>query len=234
MASTNAPLLLVAATPLEAAWLLQQAPFAPLGSNHWAGEHEGQPLELLCTGIGQANTAFAVGRRLAQGPVLGMVNLGIAGSYSEKLALEQVVELTTDCFADLGAQEADGQLLDLEALGFALVEQPTTYNTLHNPHPSTLPIPKVHGLTYNTAGGEQKDIARRRARWPEGQVETLESAAVFLAGLRSSTPFMAFRSISNYVTTRDRSSWRIAQAAQAVQAFVWRQLPAIPAHFQAS
>ncbi|MEZ4688452.1 MAG: hypothetical protein R3B47_21040 [Bacteroidia bacterium] len=67
---------------------------------------------LVHSGIGMVNTAFEIGRLSQQYHFDLIVNIGIAGAIDRSLALGEVVEVTEDCFAEMGAETADNQFLD--------------------------------------------------------------------------------------------------------------------------
>lgn len=209
-------LLLVAATPPETALLCERLGLLRQGAL-WRGHAGAWEIDLLITGVGMVNTAFALGGYLAgQQPDLA-INFGIAGSFDREIALGAVVEVVSDFFPELGAESPEG-FLDMEALGFPVLETAAQrwVGGLHNPSPSLLAIPKVSGATVNTVHGVLESISGLLARC-QPQVETMEGAAFFHAMLASGVPFLAFRGISNYVEPRNRAAWQIGPALRHVQ-----------------
>ncbi|HMQ88955.1 MAG TPA: hypothetical protein PKB07_15270, partial [Flavilitoribacter sp.] len=59
-------------------------------------------------------------------------------------------------------------------------------------------------------------IDRIRTRYPMADIETMEGAAFFYVCLMESVPFLAIRSISNYVEARNREAWDIPGAIRAL------------------
>jgi len=98
-------ILLVAATPPETAQIRKQLGIEMqqsfIGSVHFDSYH----IDLLHTGIGMVNTAFHLGSYLAANQPDVAINLGIAGSFSRSIQLGEVVEVRTDIFSVLGAQD---------------------------------------------------------------------------------------------------------------------------------
>ncbi|GAB4405947.1 MAG: hypothetical protein OHK0039_07290 [Bacteroidia bacterium] len=207
-------ILLVAATPLETALLRERLGLRLTDAGHWTAPG----LVLLHTGIGMVNTAWTLATYLATARPTLAIDLGIAGSYDPALALGEVVEVRSDCFAELGA-ETPGGFIDLQGMGFPLLEAGPHYNRLDSPWPAHTTCRGVAGITVNTVQGSAGGIARMAARW-QPQIETMEGAAFFYAMLRTGTPFVALRGISNYVEPRDTSRWQIARAANAAQVAV--------------
>lgn len=217
MNPSSSNLLFVAATPLETAHLRAQIEMKAVGQAWFEAELQGRKITLLHTGIGMVNTAYVLGDYLAHERPDLAVHFGIAGSYDRGLALGQVVEVVEDTFAELGASSPEGWL-DLETMGFSQFEQAgqAFYNTFINPLPSPASLPKVTGLTSNQVHGTAEAIAAVQSRYDK-QLETMESAAFFACMLRNEIPFHAFRAISNYVTPRDKSQWKLKLAVENMQ-----------------
>ena len=57
-------------------------------------------------------TAFALGKHLAINQYDLAINLGIAGSFDRNIALGEVVEITEDTFAELGAEDDEDFITD--------------------------------------------------------------------------------------------------------------------------
>jgi futalosine hydrolase len=72
---------------------------------------------LLITGVGMVATAFALGRELAKSQYDLAINLGIAGSFDRGIALGDIVEITEDIIAELGAED-DETFLPIADMGF--------------------------------------------------------------------------------------------------------------------
>lgn len=212
-------LLLVAATELETA-IFRERFFLPRSSPTLFLSENGQ-IGLLHTGIGMVNTAFQLGQIFAQHQVETAVQFGIAGTYDRAFSLGDVVEVVSDCFPELGADTPTG-MIDLKEMGFPIWTNGTNplYNQLENPLPSTRGLPQVTGMTVNRVSGDEARIAERYQRWPS-QTESMEGAAFFQACLMADVPFYAFRSLSNYVESRNRANWEIKRALETIQAFIF-------------
>jgi len=117
----------------------------------------------------------------------------------------------------------------MAAMGFAMGHLPNgtpIYNRLTQPHPLSLPVPNVSGLTSATVSGHAALIAARQAHW-QPQVETMEGAVLFQAALQSGVPFAQLRCISNAVAPRNPATWRIHDAAVQMQTWVIAHMEAI-------
>lgn len=175
-------------------------------------QHPVQDLDVLITGVGGVATGYHLGRKLLQKSYDRIINVGVAGAFDRTLQLGQIVEITQDQFADLGAEEADGGFTDLFELQLVQDEFPFTDQKLINPKPlSLLNIPQVRGLSTNKVSGAISSIKKLYKKYP-AQVETMESAAFFYCCIESGTPFVAVRTISNYVEIRNRENWKLGLA----------------------
>ena len=185
-------------------------------------------LAYVVTGVGPVATAIALTERLlATAPAL-LINVGIAGSFSEHLPPGTVVRVARDTLADLGAEDRDGRLLRLSELGLASWDDALTAGGyLEAAGPADMPaahrallgivdraseLPQATGVTLARAHGAASTIRRFRAAFPEAEVESMEGAAAMLAARRRSIPALQIRAISNRVGPRDRAAWLIGPA----------------------
>lgn len=206
-------LLITSATPFEIAPLRQH-----LNDHFWPhseSQFQKEELEvtLLVTGVGMTLTAFNLGGLFARQRFDLVVNAGIAGAFTRSLNIGDVVNVTSERFADLGVEEADGRFTDVHELGLVDANaDPFTYGELLNPSAAGFDfLPKCKGLTVNKVHGFQPSIDAIVKKY-EADVESMEGAAFFLACLLAGTPFLQIRSISNYVETRNRAAWDLPKA----------------------
>lgn len=194
--------LVVAATYQEISGLFEHF--------NWPNEAfvQTKDLDVLITGVGMTATAFALGRYLSAAYDL-VLNLGIAGAFTQELALGQLVNITEDTFAELGAEDRD-QFLTIDELGFGAGMY---RNNNPQPHPLAAQLVSAKGITVNTVHGHKKTIAAIYERL-QPQTESMEGAAVFYACAQLSIPCLQVRAISNYVEERNKESWKIGLAIQ--------------------
>lgn len=215
--------LIVAATLPEVQPLIQHFDLQAVNTNNWQGKTDKDMIRLVLTGIGMTNTAYHLGKYLAQYRPEFAINMGIAGSFDTNIALGAVVEIIEDTFSEMGAENHE-DFLTLFDLGFPLSQIPSTYyNTFSNPAPSTSPYLKTSAITVNTVHGNAASIERCQQFWNK-QIETMESAAFFQIMLEEGIPFAAFRGISNYVEPRNRANWQIGAAVKNVNLAVIEML----------
>lgn len=193
-------ILLVAATSAEISLLtahfgLTTAEFA-----------ETETFDVLITGVGMTATAFALGKHLSKRYHL-VLNLGIAGAFDQSIPLGTVLNITRDHFSELGAED-HGQFLPIESLGFGKSSYQAHNNLLHE---AVSGLKKVEGITVNTVHGTADSIQEITARL-NPVTESMEGAAVLYCCEQAGIPCLQIRSISNYVTPRNKANWKIGIA----------------------
>jgi futalosine hydrolase len=224
--------LLVAATELEIAPLV-----ARLGPHHGPPEggphddrfrrftHASHHVDVLTTGVGMTATAVWCARVLATQPYDLAVNLGVCGSFVPAHPPGTVVNVVTDCFSELGAEDGE-QFLTMQDLGLLRPDDPPftdgrLVNPFVPPHSVIARLPRVNGITVNTVHGNQDSIARVVER-VKPDVESMEGAAFMYACLVADAPFAQVRAVSNMVERRNRAAWKIREAVDALNAAALR------------
>jgi futalosine hydrolase len=195
-------LLVCTATELESALLRER-----LADN--------ERVQVLRIGVGPVNAAVAVTRRLAREVPGAIVLCGIGGAYpGSGLRIGDVACANMECYGDLGAASPAG-FLDMKALGFPVINGPTP---IYNDLPMQIFPVETRGkfVTVSTCTGTNAAAQVIEAR-TGGSVENMEGAAVAHVAHLYGVPVGEVRGISNIVTDRDTSSWRIAAAATAAQ-----------------
>jgi futalosine hydrolase len=97
-------------------------------------------------------------------------------------------------------------------LGFPII--PGVYNVL--PMQLFPTLRRGRFVTTNTCTGTDDDAQAIEAR-TGGAVESMEGAAIAHVAALAGIPVGEIRGISNLVGNRDRSSWRVKEAASAAQ-----------------
>jgi len=158
------------------------------------------------------NAAYALTRFLDRDPVKAIVVCGIAGAYpGSGIEVGSAVCAESECYGDLGASSPGG-FLDMQALGFPVVHG--LYNVL--PMQIFPAARRARFVTMNTCTGTDGDARAIEAR-TGGAVESMEGAAIAHVAALAGIPVGEVRGISNLVGNRDRSVWRVQEAAVAAQ-----------------
>lgn len=204
-------ILLVSATPFEVAPLLEHLNEQFIEYEPFHFQQGEKKVAILITGVGMPLTAYSLGKVLSQNKYDLAIHAGIAGAFDREMEIGTVVEITSDFFADLGVEEADGSFTSVFAMGLIDGNQaPFSDGKLSNPNPGNFLSP-VQGLSINKVHGNAQSIKHLRSRYT-ADVETMESAAFFYACLLESQKFLSIRAISNHVEPRNRDHWNIPLA----------------------
>ena len=180
------------------------------------GDHD---VDVLTTGVGMIATAAWCSRTFAAEHYDLALNVGLCGSFNASLAAPDVVHVTSDRIAELGAEDGDDFLTihQLQLLGEN--EFPFDSGMLVNANPPQLPplaaLRSVTGITVNTVHGNERTIAAIRDRF-DPDVESMEGAAFMYASLVAGVPFAQVRAVSNAVVRRNRNEWKIDEAVRAL------------------
>lgn len=227
-------LLLVAATNFEIGPLLAELK-----------DNERQPLsftlgqlelEVLITGVGLPLTAFALGHRLANRSYDLVLQAGVGGAFDRTLPLGSVVQIVSDCFADLGVEEADGSFTSMHEMGLVPADEfPFKQGRLWlntDDQPSFLPA--AHGVSINRVHGFEQHIDAFQQKYPFAQVESMEGAAFCYAAIQHGLPAIQIRSISNYVEKRQRENWELEKAIENLNAVLLEMIKSLVEQPQSS
>ena len=191
------------------------------------------PHQTTCaiTGIGATATAYHTAKQLQNAAYDLAINIGIAGSFTQRLPIGSVALVDKEYFGDLGIQSPAGfsglfdeQLLRADTFPFtkdALVYPPINTTIIKIPES----IPRATGVTVQTVSGQLPRITELQERYA-ADIETMESAAFFYVCLYEKIPFLALRAISNRVAPRDKSQWNIPLALQNLKIIVKEMLHA--------
>ncbi|MEO1628009.1 MAG: futalosine hydrolase, partial [Bacteroidota bacterium] len=143
-----------------------------------------------------------------------VINAGIAGAFPGRgLSIGDVVNVGTERFGDLGAEQADGSFADVHEMELIAANQfPFQNGRLVNPGAENQGfLPLAHGLTINKVHGHAKSIESIRTKY-DADIETMEGAAFFFACLQEQQSFLEIRAISNHVESRNKDNWDIPQS----------------------
>jgi futalosine hydrolase len=195
-------LLIVAATQMEIAVIHPSPDILPVQA------------DILITGVGMVATAYCLTKRLQQQQYDLVLQVGVCGSFDQSIPLGTVVYVNSDRYGDLGAEDHDNYL-DIFDMGLMDKDAaPHTGGRLVNPlqpRDYNIDLPQVSALTVNTVSGNRQTIARRAAQYG-CTIESMEGAAFHYVCLQEGVTFAQVRGISNYVTPRDKSQWRMKDA----------------------
>lgn len=171
--------------------------------------------DFLTTGVGMVATAFALGKHLAVNTYDLAINLGMAGGFDRSIALGEVVEVTEDTLAELGAED-DEIFLTIETMGFG--ESRFAATAALSDLSDSISLKKVTAITVNTVHGNEASIKKLGERI-NPKLESMEGAAFFYACKQAGVRCLQIRAVSNYVEKRNREAWQIGPAIENLNSF---------------
>jgi len=175
----------------------------------------------LVTGVGSVSTVWSLMNYIStnQKPDIA-VNIGIAGSFSDKYGVGSVVIPGSDTFGDLGIEDGDtfksfwegGPSGDNESS--QLLSEVGGANDLKEI--GTGLFPSVRAVTVNTVTGSENSRQRLVNKF-NPDIETMEGAAFYYVCSRGGIRSVAIRSVSNMVGPRNRDKWEIQTALESLK-----------------
>ncbi|MDB5031831.1 futalosine hydrolase [Mucilaginibacter sp.] len=211
-------ILIVAATQPEVEPLMEALSMqkSDEGENLFITRHTSVAnCSVLITGAGMVPTAFALARHLPHNVYHLVINLGIAGSFDRSILPGDIVEITEDTFAELGAED-DKKFISIEQLGFGASIFRPTGSISH--FTKKINIKQAKAITVNTVHGNDDTIAAIVERL-NPQLESMEGAAFFYVCRELKVPCIQIRAVSNYVEKRNRDNWQIGLAVKNLNTF---------------
>lgn len=174
----------------------------------------------VSAGIGPVAAAATTAAALAVHTYDFVASAGIAGGFRDRATVGSIVVADRVTFADLGVLGDDG-FLDLDAMGLA---QGTSYPLASGPIARRLaasPIKVAQGqiLTLACMTGTDAGAEELQDRYPQALAEAMEGFGVVEAAHRASripSHITEIRAISNVIGRRDRTTWRMADAFDAL------------------
>jgi futalosine hydrolase len=165
-------------------------------------------MSFLHTGVGMAVTAYALTKEITKHNYDLVINAGIAGSFFRGIKVGEVVMVQNELFAELGAED------DTAFIKFSEMNLPGPYafknaKVLSGAYYSSLK--KVKAATVNKVNGNEENISAF-IKLHATEIESMEGASVAMVCEAEQIPYVQIRSISNYVTKRNRDAWDIPTA----------------------
>lgn len=208
-------ILVVAATWLEVKLITDEIIFKE-EKNHNLKSFQWYETEVdfLVTGIGTTLMTFHLTQTLNEFNYNLIINLGIAGSFTRDLEIGEVVQVTTDEFADLGIEKKNRFLTLFESGFIDYNEFPFEKGVLKASSTNFFSdLKKVKAITSNKSSGRESSIAEILEKF-QPQVESMEGAAFFYVCTLMGTKCIQIRAISNFIEPRDSSKWDIPLALE--------------------
>jgi len=217
-------LLIVSATSLEIKPLLSALGKGRVLQNHVTRyKFKHFQVDILITGVGMVPTAVYTSMVLGKYKYDAVINAGICGSFNRDIPIGKVLNITTDCLPETGAEDGehflsiiDLKLLDQDEFPFfcgKLINDSVFESSLING------LLIATGVTVNTVHGNAQNIEAFLARYAV-DIESMEGAAFMYSCKMLKARFIQIRSVSNYIEDRDVSNWDIPLAVQNLNRFL--------------
>jgi futalosine hydrolase len=196
-------ILLIAATAKEI------APFF----EYYRNTKRAQDIDILITSIGLTAATYHLLKQInLKRPEL-VIQAGVAGCFDEKLPLGEVVVVKKEAIADQSVIELN-QLktpFDLELLPND--QFPFTKGWLVNNHEllEKTTLKKVRSISVNEITTSMQRVKFYQDVF-KPVTESMEGAALHYTCLMEKIPFIQLRSISNYITERNKENWDMKQS----------------------
>jgi futalosine hydrolase len=152
-----------------------------------------------------------------------VINAGICGSFNREIPIGKLLNITTDCLPETGAEDGEHflSIIDLKLLdqdefpfnGGKLINDSVFDSSLING------LLISAGVTVNTVHGNALNIDAFMQRHP-ADIESMEGAAFIYACKMHKVRHLQVRSVSNYIEDRDVSKWDIPLAVNNLNHFL--------------
>lgn len=176
------------------------------------GKHQ---VEYLITGTGITAMTYYLLHHVLFRQADFYILAGIGSALSHSIEIGEIVEVSEDQFADLGAESSKGQFLSLDDMGLNTEPGLLWYST--NPFKSNLPTYKA--TTVHQIPRSELRIKSLIAS-SSADVLTMEGAAFHYVMAKKDIPSMHIRSISHYLDDTEKEKWNLPLAMQKLNAFL--------------
>ncbi|MBN2682312.1 MAG: futalosine hydrolase [Bacteroidales bacterium] len=215
-------ILITAATNLEIKGFLDKIEKKEsFYENLWNFSNGNKNFALLITGIGSSISTYNLLKTLQTKKYDLVINCGLAGSFTKDIPIGSLVNVVSDCFADLGSDD-NGNFLSVYDLK---LENPNTFpfsngKLVNKTSLKFINLPKVCGITVNKASGNEKEIDFLKQKY-NPITESMEGAGIAYTCIMEKIPFVQIRAISNYVLPRNQQNWNIKLALNNLHNFLF-------------
>lgn len=181
-------------------------------------------IDYLITEVGMIQTAYRLGKHLANNSYDLIINIGIGGCFNRSLPIGAVVSIDREIFSELGAED-DDRFIPIDELGFGNAHYVATqnYKTKELVHA----LPTGLGVTVNKVHGNELEISKLLIQIPDALIESMEGGSVFLVASEAKIQTIQIRGISNYVEKRNRATWNVPLAIHNSNAVLFEILSKI-------
>jgi len=187
------------------------------------GLHSDSRFDVLVAGVGSVVAAVNTARALVTEEYGLVISAGIGGGFPGKAEVGSLVVANEIVVADLGAQTSEGfRSVDELGFGAGCTQLPLDTNLVDCVtgalRAAKLLVCSGPVLTVSTVTGTAERSRELATRIPEATAEAMEGYGVGCAAFDRGLPVLEIRAISNMVGPRDRSTWRVKEALDVLEA----------------
>lgn len=176
-------------------------------------------------GFGPISAAARAAQLVAHYRPEQVLLLGLAGTYVEQLTIGSAYEFSEVACYGVGCGLGD-RFQIASAMGWhqwSDTNSPQGELTIDSPPPSiddrillASAADTTQLLTCCAASDNHQEVAQKLACFPQACAEDMEGFGIAMACQLSSTPLRIVRGISNQAGIREKQTWKIAEALEAV------------------
>jgi len=177
--------------------------------------------DVLVAGVGSVVAAVNTAKALGMNEYSLVISAGIGGGFPGRAEVGSLVVANKIVIADLGAETSEG-FCSVDELGFGSTQVQIEASWADRVTRALLvaKLPAISGpvLTVSTVTGTAERAAELATRVPGATAEAMEGYGVGFAAFDRGVPVLEIRAISNLVGPRDRSTWRVKEALEVLEA----------------
>jgi futalosine hydrolase len=181
-------------------------------ANGFVGKSSKHTIDVLISGIASYATIFSLTKHCLQAKPDIIIHAGICGTFSQELKIGDVVQVTKDCFADVGVYDQSEfcSLFDMNFIDAHTKPFTNGFLKLQGAYFFDF-LPQCTAVTVNTITSSNQQKAMLQQKY-NPQIESMEGAAVHYVCLQENIPCIHIRAISNRVGERNKQLWNIPLA----------------------
>ena len=170
-------------------------------------------IDVLVTGIGLTATTYSLTRQLQVKRPDIILQAGVSGCFDTTIPLGSVLAINQETIADQSVIELD-QLKTLFNLKLVPQNQyPFSKGWLVNKSEvlKKVKLKKVKGVSVNEITTSKQKVNFYKNTF-NPVVESMEGAALHYVCLMEKIPFLQIRSVSNYISERNKKNWNMKES----------------------
>ncbi|MFZ1330367.1 MAG: futalosine hydrolase [Chitinophagaceae bacterium] len=170
-------------------------------------------IDVLVTGIGLTATTYSLTRQLQVKRPDIILQAGVSGCFDTTIPLGSVLAINQETIADQSVIELD-QLKTLFDLKLVPQNQyPFSKGWLVNKSEvlKKVKLKKVKGVSVNEITTSKQKVNFYKNTF-NPVVESMEGAALHYVCLMEKIPFLQIRSVSNYISERNKKNWNMKES----------------------